>query len=205
VVRSDAVRAIGLEVGRIIRTVHPSRGVHEWVVASIEDRDGSGSDGLLRVRCAPIRALLGLRGLVRTITPHASPVVAFTPSAMTPAEAIETYILANADADGLSWLSVGVVESTEPMTLGAFSLATRGDVLAAIEETTRLRAVLRPLTNDAGYAIDLLRDPGATLDTVRLSLASGAAVVSRTRDVRRAPHGQRVRAPERRAPVERDG
>jgi hypothetical protein len=183
--RTDAAAA-GVSIGRVVRWVSPVWGTREWVVTSVTDGAGAGDDERVRVTMAPIRALLGLRGLVRAGVAPARQVLAFTPVASTIAQLLEAYVLSNAAADGLGWLSVGTIEFTQPITIPPFAAATRGDVVRAIEQATRTTMVMRAI-GTTGYAMDFVIDRGATAPVLYASMARAVTRVARTADAVRAP------------------
>jgi hypothetical protein len=175
---ADVARASGVAAGRIVRAIVPLRGVQEWVITSVRDDDAGAR---VSVTLGPLRHLLALRGFVRT-TQESATTLAFVPGPQTVSQLITQYVLTNLDADGLSWLSLGTMEYTELLTLASFSASRRGEILTAIESATGYDVVLRRLTDDAGYAIDVLASRGSTLPTLLVE-APSAISITRTRDL----------------------
>lgn len=176
-VAASELRAVGAIQGDVARLILPSRGVSEWVVERITD-DASGDRADLTL--VPLRQLLALRGLVRTIT-DSGVTLAFAPTPATVTALLTDYVLANAAVDGLTWLSVGTVEYTGRISLPAFAGATRTQLLTAIEKATGYDVVLRRLANDAGYAIDVLAERGSDAPVRLVERPASAVSIDRVR------------------------
>lgn len=177
VTREVADRA-SLAEGRCLRVISQSRGEQWWFVSSVQDSDGDA--GLVSVTAGPLRQLLTVRGLVRS-----GSTFAFTPGKRTVTDLLNTYVLTNLTPDGLSWLSLGTVEFADTLEIGALSNTTRAAVLDSIENATGHTARLRGLYTSGvltGFAVDVVADPAAGLDT----LLFPGVQLQRSRDALRA-------------------
>ena len=186
VVPREVADAVALADGQCIRVVSQSRGEQWWVVQQVTDSDGDA--GAVTVTAGPLRTLLTVRGLVRT-TAAGSPSYRLTPGPATVTTLLNTLVLTNLSDDGLTWLSLGTIDATAVLDLGTLDRVTRAGVLERIEQATGHTARLRALTSGGvltGFAIDVVDDVAAGLDTVPLSVGAGVAQLSRTRDALRA-------------------
>jgi hypothetical protein len=175
----DIARAAQIDAGRIVRGIIPRRGVREWVVLSVADADPGNS---VTVSLAPLRQLLALRGYARTVS-ESGVSLAFTELTGTVSDLLQRTVLTNLAADGLEWLSVGTVEYPSTLTLPSFSVQTRGQVLATIEQLTGYEVVLRRVGNDTGYAIDVLQRQNANVAPWLVEAPASALAISRTRNL----------------------
>jgi hypothetical protein len=191
VLRAELAAADARE-GCALRVVSPTRGVAWWVVTQITD---AATQDTAAVRCAPLRTLLALRGLVRV-----GSVYAFTPPAdVSLAWLVREYVLSTGELtgrraelaeDGLDWITLRTIdEPSAPIVLPPFSAQTRGQVLATLEQLAQRTAVLVPrdALGATGFWMDVLRDPTAALAETRLSEGVDLISADRTRDVQRAP------------------
>ena len=186
VVPREVADAVALADGQCIRVVSQSRGEQWWMVQQVTDSDGDA--GAVTVTAGPLRTLLTVRGLVRT-TAAGSPSYRLTPGPATVTTLLNTLVLTNLSDDGLTWLSLGTIDATAVLDLGTLDRVTRAGVLERIEQATGHTARLRALTSGGvltGFAIDVVDDVAAGLDTVPLSVGAGVAQLSRTRDAVRA-------------------
>ena len=181
-VTREVADAASLAEGRCLRVLSQSRGEQWWFVSGVTDSDGDA--GLVSVTAGPLRQLLTVRGLVRD-----GSAFAFAPGVQTVTQLLNSYVLTNLADDGLSWLSLGTIDFTDFVEIGALDRVTRAAVLDAIEgqtgQTARLRAVYTSgvLT---GFAIDVVADIAAGTETVPLATGASLAQVQRTRDALRA-------------------
>jgi len=179
-VTRDVADRASLSEGRCLRVISQSRGEQWWFVSSVSDSDGDA--GIVQVTAGPLRQLLTIRGLVRS-----GSTFAFTPGKRTVTDLLNTYVLTNLSDDGLSWVSLGTVDFTDTLEIGSLARVTRAAVLDQIESATGHTARLRALTSGGvltGFALDVVSDPAAGLDTI--PLAAGVQQVQRTRDALRA-------------------
>ena len=179
-VTRDVADRASLSEGRCLRVISQSRGEQWWFVSSVSDSDGDA--GIVQVTAGPLRQLLTVRGLVRS-----SSTFAFTPGKQTVSTLLSTYVLTNLTDDGLSWISLGTVDFTDTLEIGSLTRVTRAAVLDQIETATGHTARLRALTSGGvltGFALDVVSDPAAGLDTI--PLAAGVQQIQRTRDALRA-------------------
>lgn len=186
VVPREVADAAGVADGQCIRVVSQSRGEQWWVVQQVSDSDGDA--GAVSITAGPLRTLLTVRGLVRT-TAAGSPSYRLTPGPATVTTLLNTLVLTNLSDDGLTWLSLGTIDATAVLDLGTLDRVTRAGVLERIEQATGHTARLRALTSLGvltGFAIDVVEDVAAGLDTVPLAVGAGVAQLSRTRDALRA-------------------
>ena len=178
----DVADRASLAEGRCLRVISASRGEQWWFVSQVADSDGDA--GLVTATAGPLRQLLTVRGLVRS-----GSTFSFTTGKRTVTDLLNTYVLTNLADDSLSWLSLGTITATDTIEIGGLDRTTRAAVLDAIEGQTGHTAVLRGLyTSGAltGFAIDVLADIAAGLDTVPLSSGAQVANIQRTRDALRA-------------------
>jgi hypothetical protein len=183
----EVADAVGVADGQCIRVVSQSRGEQWWSVQQVTDGDG-GSASSVTITAGPLRTLLTVRGLVRT-TGAGSPAYRVTPSEATVTTLLNTLVLTNLAEDGLTWLSLGTIDATALLDLGTLDRVTRAGVLDRIEQATGHTARLRGLYTSGvltGFAIDVVDDIAAGLDTVPLSVGAGIAQLTRTRDALRA-------------------
>jgi hypothetical protein len=183
----EVADAVGVADGQCIRVVSQSRGEQWWVVQQVSDGDG-GSASSVTITAGPLRTLLTVRGLVRTTT-AGSPSYRFTPGEATVTTLLNTLVLTNLVDDGLTWLSLGTIDATAAVNIGAIDRVTRAGVLDLIERSTGHTARLRGLYTSGvltGFAIDVVDDIAAGLDTVPLAVGAGIAQMTRTRDALRA-------------------
>jgi|GEM_PF-3515400 len=179
-VTRDVADRASLSEGRCLRVISQSRGEQWWFVSSVSDSDGDA--GIVQVTAGPLRQLLTVRGLVRS-----GATFSFTTGRRSVADLLNTYVLTNLSDDGLSWLSLGTIDYPDTLEIGALDKTTRAGVLDAIERQTGHTARLRALTSGGvltGFAVDVVADLGAGLDTV--PMAAGVQQVQRTRDALRA-------------------
>jgi hypothetical protein len=171
-----------LSEGRCLRVLSESRGEQWWFVTSVTHDDGD--NGLVTVTAGSLRQLLAVRGLIRS-----GSTFNFTAGKSTVSDLLTTYVLTNLADDSLSWLSLGTIEWLDVIEIAALDRASRGVVLDSIEQATgytvRLRAVYTG-TALTGFAIDVLADPAAALETVPLSVGAQVATLKRTQDALRA-------------------
>jgi hypothetical protein len=171
-----------LAEGRCLRVLSQSRGEQWWFVSSVADSDGDA--GLVSVTAGPLRQLLTVRGLVRD-----GGTFAFSTGKRSVTDLLNTYVLTNLADDSLSWLSLGTIDYPDLLEIGALSNARRAAVLDAIEGQTGHTARLRALYTSGvltGFALDVVADPAAGLETVPLTTGASLATVQRTRDALRA-------------------
>jgi len=183
----DVADAVGVADGQCIRVVSQSRGEQWWSVQQVTDGDG-GSASSVTITAGPLRTLLTVRGLVRT-TGAGSPVYRVTPGEATVTTLLNTLVLTNLAEDGLTWLSLGTIDATALLDLGTLDRVTRAGVLDRIEQATGHTARLRGLFTSGvltGFAIDVVDDIAAGLDTIPLAVGAGIAQMTRTRDALRA-------------------
>jgi hypothetical protein len=181
-VTRDVADRSGIAEGRCLRVVSQSRGEQWWFVSQVADSDGDAAQ--VQVTAGPLAQLLTVRGLVRS-----GSTFAFTTGKRTVTDLLNTYVLTNLSDDGLSWLSLGTVDATDTIEIGDLSRTTRAAVLNAIESQTGHTARLRGLYTSnvlTGFALDVVSDLAAGLDTVPLSVGSQIATLQRTRDALRA-------------------
>lgn len=174
--------AASLAEGRCLRVLSQSRGEQWWLVSSVADSDGDAA--LVSVTAGPLRQLLTVRGLVRD-----GGTFAFSTGKRSVSDLLNTYVLTNLADDSLSWLSLGTVDYPDLLEIGDLTRATRAAVLDSIEgqtgHTARLRAVYTGSVL-TGFALDVVADPAAGLETVPLTTGANLATVQRTRDALRA-------------------
>jgi hypothetical protein len=183
----EVADAVGVADGQCIRVVSQSRGEQWWSVQQVTDGDG-GSASSVTITAGPLRTLLTVRGLVRT-TGAGSPVYRVTPGEATVTTLLNTLVLTNLAEDGLTWLSLGTIDATALLDLGTLDRVTRAGVLDRIEQATGHTARLRGLYTSGvltGFAIDVVDDIAAGLDTIPLAVGAGIAQLTRTRDALRA-------------------
>lgn len=181
-VRRDEADAAGLAEGRCLRVLSQSRGEQWFFVSSVSDSDGDAA--LVSVTAGPLLQLLTVRGLVRT-----GATFAFAPGKQTVATLLSTYVLTNLSDDGLAWLSLGTVDFTDAIDIGSIARETRAAILNKIEQATGHTARLRALYSAGvltGFAVDVVSDIAAGLDTVPLSVGAQVTQLQRTRDALRA-------------------
>lgn len=182
----EVATSAGLADGRILRVRSVARGEQWWFVNQIADGDGDA--GSVSATAGNIRQLLSVRGLVRTGT-TASQTYRFVTGKQTITSLLNTYVLTNLTEDGLTWLSLGTVDLTDPIEIGTIDRVSRGSVLDLIERQTGHRVVLRATYASgllSGFAIDVLSDPASGLETVPLSSGAQVETIQRTRDALRA-------------------
>ncbi len=183
----EVADAVGVADGQCIRVVSESRGEQWWSVQQVTDGDG-GSASSVTITAGPLRTLLTVRGLVRT-TGAGSPAYRVTPGEATVTTLLNTLVLTNLAEDGLTWLSLGTIDATALLDLGTLDRVTRAGVLDRIEQATGHTARLRGLYTSGvltGFAIDVVDDIAAGLDTIPLAVGAGIAQLTRTRDALRA-------------------
>lgn len=184
----EVADAVGVADGQCIRVVSQSRGEQWWVVQQVSDGDGGSGASSVTITAGPLRTLLTVRGLVRTTT-AGSPSYRFTPGEATVTTLLNTLVLTNLADDGLTWLSLGTIDATAAVNIGTIDRVTRAGVLDLIERSTGHTARLRGLYTSGvltGFAIDVVDDIAAGLDTVPLAVGAGIAQMTRTRDALRA-------------------
>jgi len=184
----EVADAVGVADGQCIRVVSQSRGEQWWVVQQVSDGDGGSGASSVTITAGPLRTLLTVRGLVRTTT-AGSPSYRFTPGEATVTTLLNTLVLTNLADDGLTWLSLGTIDATAAINIGPIDRVTRAGVLDLIERSTGHTARLRGLYTSGvltGFAIDVVDDIAAGLDTVPLAVGAGIAQMTRTRDALRA-------------------
>lgn len=181
-VTRDVADAASLDDGRCLRVLSQSRGEQWWFVSQVADSDGDA--GLVTVTAGPLRQLLTVRGLVRD-----GETFAFAADRLTPEDTVTERVLTNLSDDGLSWLTLGTIDYTDPVALPAFDRVTRAEIVTAVERETGYTAQLRAVYSGStltGFALDLLADAGASLDTVPLAVGAQVSTLQRTRDALRA-------------------
>lgn len=179
--REVADRA-SLDEGRCLRVLSSARGEQWWFVSQVVDSDGDS--GVVQATAGPLLQLLTVRGLVR-----AGSTFRFTPGKRTVTDLLNTYVLTNLAEDGLSWLSLGTIDATEAIEIGAFNRFRRAAVVTAIEGQTGHGARLRGLYTSGvltGFALDVVEDIAAGLEAVPLSVGAEITTLQRTRDALRA-------------------
>lgn len=177
VIPRDVALAHGVAEGRVLRAVFPLRGAVEWVVTRVVDGDPRDTT---TVTLAPLRQLLALRGVVRSVT-GATTSLTLPAFSGTVAELLTARVLTNLSDDSLTWLSAGTIDPTAVYPWPGQTAVRRGEVLTLIEQVTGADVVLRRLADDAGYAIDVLTQQGSTA-TPRL-LSGAVQQLDRTRDL----------------------
>ena len=181
-VTRDVADATSLAEGRCLRVLSASRGEQWWFVTSVTHDDGD--NGLVTVTAGSLRQLLAVRGLVRS-----GSTFNFAAGKSTVSDLLNTYVLTNLADDSLSWLSLGTIEWPDVIELAALDRASRGVVLDGIEQATGYTVRLRAVYTGAaltGFAIDVLADPAAALETVPLSVGAQVAALKRTQDALKA-------------------
>lgn len=171
-----------LRAGAWLWVSHQLRGVSEWPILTVDTGDGRSRD-LVQVQCGTMRQAIALRGTVRTVNTYGPVTTAFTLPALTPAQILTTYVLANLAADALDWLTLGTIDYSGTIALGTVNQWTRGQCFDAIEAATGYRIVL--VRTATGYRIDL-RDPtafAAALDTELLAPGVTVDDLVRTEDL----------------------
>jgi hypothetical protein len=185
-VSREVADASGLAEGRVLRVRSSARGEQWWFVSQLTDGDGDA--GAVAVTAGPLRQLLAVRGLVRS-TGAGSPVYRFSPGKQTVTSLLNSYVLTNLSDDSLSWLSLGTVDSTALIEVGDLDRVTRGGVLDLIERETGHSARLRGLYSAGvltGFAVDVVADVAAGLETLPLGVGANVEALTRTRDALRA-------------------
>jgi hypothetical protein len=181
VIPRELADANGVAEGRCLRVLSQTRGEQWWYLSQVSDSDGD--QALVSLTAGPMRQLLTVRGVVRS-----GATTTFEPGARTISALLSTYVLTNLSADGLSWISLGTIDSDDTIDIGSIARATRNSVLDAIEQQTGYSARLRGVYTSGvltGFALDVLVNPAASADIV---LLSGPAIesIQRTRDALRA-------------------
>ncbi len=185
-VAREVADAAGLAEGRVLRVRSTARGEQWWFVSQVTDGDGDA--GAVAVTAGPLRQLLAVRGLVRS-TGSGSRVYRFSPGKATVTQLLNSYVLTNLSDDNLSWLSLGTVDSTALIEIGDIDRVTRGGVLDLIERETGHSARLRGLYTAGvltGFAVDVVADVAAGLETLPLGVGATVESLTRTRDALRA-------------------
>lgn len=185
-VAREVADAAGLAEGRVLRVRSTARGEQWWFVSQVTDGDGDA--GAVAVTAGPLRQLLAVRGLVRS-TGSGSRVYRFSPGKATVTQLLNSYVLTNLSDDNLSWLSLGTVDSTALIEIGDLDRVTRGGVLDLIERETGHSARLRGLYTAGvltGFAVDVVADVAAGLETLPLGVGATVESLTRTRDALRA-------------------
>lgn len=176
--------------GHILRVISGVRAEQYWLVTTVALTEGLG-EGTITVTCGSIKQLLATRGLVRSQPVTGGPWnYAFTPQRQYVTDAITAYVLTNLAADDLSWWSIGTQEYAPPLKLAAFNRVRRGAVLTQIEQQTGYTFVPRLVytgTTLTGVAIDLLEDPGASLDTRTLAVGGSITTLQGSQEYTRSP------------------
>ena len=185
-VAREVADAAGLAEGRVLRVRSTARGEQWWFVSQVTDGDGDA--GAVAVTAGPLRQLLAVRGLVRS-TGAGSRTYRFAPGKATVTQLRNSYVLTNLSDDNLSWLSLGTVDSTALIEIGDLDRVTRGGVLDLIERETGHSARLRGLYTAGvltGFAVDVVADVAAGLETLPLGVGATVESLTRTRDALRA-------------------
>lgn len=147
------VRRRGFKLRQVLRLTDALGDIREYRVRRVE-RDPMGSTAT--IYGAPVLYDLAAAGLVRG--PDGSTVLS---ASLTPAQWIDTYVLANLAADALPWLTRGTLHFTAYVTL-ALENVTRLGLLRALAEKVGGELQLRR-TGEGAYAIDLLTEIGSTV------------------------------------------
>ncbi len=174
--------AASVAEGRCLRVLSESRGEQWWFITQVADADGDA--GVVQITAGSLKQLLAVRGFVRDVDTFQ-----FAAGARSPAELLSTYVLTNLADDGLSWLTLGTDEFALPIPAGNLDRVTRGGVVDLIEQQTGYTVVLRPVYTGlalTSFALDVIADVGATLDTVTLSVGAQLSGLQRTRDALKA-------------------
>lgn len=179
--RTTAVQCGVLE-GRVLRAVFPLRGVIEWVIVKVQRTDPGD---LVKVTLGPLRQLLALRPFARTLTDLT---VAHTFAAFsgTVAEYLNQRVLTNLTEDQLEWLSLGTMANSTVYQWPEQTMVRRGECLTTVEQVTGLECVLRRLTDDAGYALDVLDARGSSAEPVAFDTAALGLEIGETRNLLQA-------------------
>lgn len=177
--------AAGVSVGRWLWISHPWRGVTEWAVLQVNRADGRSRD-TVEIIAGSLRQALALRGTIRTVNAVGPITTTFAAQSLPVASLLSLYFFTNQAADGLEWISPGVVAYQGAIKVGPITNWTRAQLLDEIEKATGY-AFEFVRSGDVGYRLDLVRTRGDSAETVLLDAALNLNELAEAADLLASP------------------
>lgn len=174
-IQHDARVAVALRY--VLRVTDPAGTVREYRVQAIGRTLANGSRTVKGV--SPLLDL-ATAGLVRTVSGGLTSYE--VGGRYTPTEIIDTFVLANLSADGVSWLARGTIDYTARLSLRApISGWTRLEWLRQLANLTGGELRLRR-NGSTSYLIDLLTETGSTAVAVPIALGKNLLALQEDTD-----------------------